>query len=71
MQNAVLTSTFISTYFDSHDGDARALIPEGEVHSFFGNFHGFCLGIDHHFIISVEPSFSRSNTTWKHEMILR
>lgn len=46
------------SYFNGHDGDARALVPEGEVHSFFGDFHGFCLGIDHHFVIGVEPPFS-------------
>jgi len=53
----------ISSYLDGHDGNARALVPEGKVHSFFGNFHGFCLSIDHHFVISIEPPFTGSYPT--------
>lgn len=48
----------ISSYFDGHDGNTRALVPEGEVYSFFGNFHSFCLRIDYYFVVSVEPPFS-------------
>jgi len=63
----------ISSYLDGHDGNARTLVPEGKVHSFFGNFHGFCLSIDHHFIISVEPpltgGYSTCNTPRNHKYI--